>query len=811
MFNRYLNILLLIVAALVMSACNPTRRLQEEEALLTKNVIIDKDTKLEKDEIEAYLKQKPNRTMLGVIRFHLGIYNMVDQTKMREKKIVRDNKIDKKNAKRAAKGKKLKSKDRLTFREWLIDIGEAPAILDSVLIEKSTEQIKLFLNSKGYFISSVKDSVVLKKKYATVFYKITAEAPYTIRNVSYKVEDESLSSFVIPEQGSSLIKQGDNYDAGVLQAERDRITQKLRNNGFYNFVKEYIYFDIDSALNSRQVDVSLTVKKYSVPGLNKDSITEISHPRYKINKIFIRPDYDPTQPYKAAPDTLHLGDYDIVFNGILQYKSKVLLEPVLLKKDQYYSAKNADNTYKRLSELKAFKIISVSFTESNIPGYLDAQIRLTPVIKQAFTLDAEATNSEGDLGLAGSYTYQNKNSFKGAEILQLKLKGAIRAVKPNTEIQNDNDNLTFFNTYEVGPELSLTIPRAFFPFNIFEFSANAAPKTTFTTAYNFQQRPDYTRSILNLSYGFTYRESSTNRHSFYPVEISSIKVNLTDAFRDALIETGNALFINRFTDHMATSSRYSFIFNNQADKNNTTFSFFRFNAEASGNILRGIHNLTGREKDANGSYKIFGIIYSQYLRSDVDFRRYFVLSPTKRLVWRTAFGVGKPLHNLRVLPLEKSFFGGGANSMRAWRARTLGPGSYQSLTPQAYDQIGDAQIEGNLEYRFNIIKMLNGAFFIDAGNIWLRKADSTRVGGEFNIERFYKEFAIGTGFGARVDFNFFIIRLDLGIKMRDPQFIEGERFTGKHLFDKKWKEEYFNTYGRKYNFLNINLGIGYPF
>jgi outer membrane protein assembly factor BamA len=807
----YKNIFIISVSSLIFLGCNPVKRLPKDEYLLNRNVIVDKSTTLEKDNITAYLQQKPNRKILGIFRFHLGIYNLVNPERMRQHKLSRDKKIDKLNVKRAAKGEKLKSKDRLTFREWLMDIGEAPVQLDCVLVEKSVNQIKLLLNSKGYFINNVRDSISIKGRKASVFYTITAERPYTIRNITYTIEDESLKPFILSDTVNCLIKKTNNYDLDILQVERARITKNLRNKGFYNFTKEYIYFDIDTNLNNRQVDVTVGIKKYAHKKQNTDSIIETLHPRFYIRNIIIEPGFNPAFPYQPLKDTLREGDYIILYNNVLEYKSKVLLDPILIKKGDLFSAKDAENTYKRLAELKAFKIITLKFRELEADNLLDCIIQLTPVIKQSFTLEGEATNSDGDLGLAGSYAYQNKNTFKGAEILQVKLKGELKAVKSNTEIQTDNNNISFFNTIEVGPEVSLSIPRPFFPFTLFDYSVNSAPKTTFTTSYNYQARPDYTRSILNLSYGFSYHETANKKHSIYPIEISSIRVGLTPSFQDGLNATNNALLISRFSDHLVTSSRYSFIFNNQAVKNDRNFSFFKFNSESSGNILRGIDNLIDWPKDSEGSYRVFNIKFSHYLRSDVDLRYYIVFNKMQRLVLRTAFGVGKPLQNLRVLPLEKSFFAGGANSMRAWRARTLGPGSYNNVQNNAYDQIGDAQIETNAEYRFNIIKMLNGAFFVDAGNIWLRKPDPARPGGDFTFERFYKEFAVGTGLGARVDFNFFILRLDLGIKMRDPQFEENERWVGRHLFDKKWKDEYLYFNAKRYNFLNINLGIGYPF
>ena len=406
-------------------------------------------------------------------------------------------------------------------------------------------------------------------------------------------------------------------------------------------------------------------------------------------------------------------------------------------------------------------------------------------------------------------------------MLEFRLKGGIEAQKTFNDNTNANANdlntpIELFNTREFGPELNINIPRFLLPFNV-RASINANPKTIFTSALNYQRRPDYTRTITNFSLGYTWKESTRKRHTINPVVIDFVKVDLQPLFQDYLInKVQNRFILNSFSNHLSTSTRYSFVYDEQDIKKQQNFSYFRLNAESSGNILRGIYNVSNSikpdifVKDVDGRYTIIDIAYSQYLRMDADYRFYYNSSEINKIVFRIAAGIGKPLANFQVLPFERSFFSGGANGIRAWQSRTLGPGSYTNKIFTS-DQLGDGQLEGNIEYRLKLFKIINGAFFIDAGNTWLRQPDPNRPGGDFQLNRFYKEIAIGSGFGIRADFNFFIIRCDIGIKVRDPQFVEDRRWVIQHLFDPAWKQEYRTIHDTKYSFLAFNIGIGYPF
>lgn len=820
----HIRLSILALLAGMLFSCNPTRKLANDEFLLQRNHIINKQTKIDDAEFENYIKQKPNRKIFKVIRFHLWLHNLANEERVKRKRILLDQKNERKNQRRLAKGKKPRSYNRQLFGEWLLDIGEAPVVYDSLMTKKSSKQLRLFLDNKGYFINNVTDSVYKRKKRASVYYTVTAGKPYVFDSLFYAIPDDLLRYYVYADSSNTLIQAGKNYDVDILQQERERITNDLNNNGYYLFTKDYIYYQVDTNYGNRKAKITLGVKNFAKRYQeNSDSIVESPHQRFYIRNIYIQPDYISKKADKELQkDTLQVEDYFILHTQKLQIKTRVLLDAIFIRKSELYQQKNMEDTYKRLSEIREFRSINISFTQVGL-DQLDCRINLTPILKQSFTVETEGTNTGngGNLGVAGSFVYQNRNLFHGAELLELKLKGGLEAQKvfnDNSQSSNLSNTNRPFNTIEIGPEGNLYIPRFLLPFHV-RASKRSNPKTIITSAFTYQNRPDYTRYITNLSFSYNWHETTKKRHNISPLVINFVKVDLQPNFLNYLTTSVNDLYIlYSFSNHLSTSTRYTFTFNEQNINKPENFSFFKLNFESSGNILRGIYDLSNAIKentflkDENNSYHLAGVAFSQYLRMDADYRYYWNRNEINKVVFRFAAGVGKPLANYSSLPFERSFFSGGANGIRAWQARTLGPGSYNTHGQFQFDQFGDGQLEGNLEYRFKMFKMLQGATFLDAGNTWLGKVDSSRIGGDFQFNRFYKEIAIGSGIGLRADFNFFIIRFDIGLKVRDPQFDEANRWVIQHLFDAEWKRIYReNNSTTKYNFLAFNIGIGYPF
>ncbi|MFI5150713.1 MAG: BamA/TamA family outer membrane protein [Bacteroidia bacterium] len=812
-----------LLIAILCFGCGSARKLKDNELLLKRNIVHASNRDLNRDEINTYIRQKPNRKLFFFYPFYLEIYNLVNQDKLKKHKQRRDDRIELVNERRRIRNQNinekrrsrnkpekplhLKSKDRLTFREWLVNIGEEPTLFDSTLANRSARQISLYLNNKGYFNNTVRDSIVIRNNKAKVYYLIKTPKAYKIRKIKYDLDDPEAAYYVLADSSNCLLKPGQNVDSDVLQKERDRITKVLKNEGYFYFSKEYIYYTLDSALHTRQADITIGLKKMSRPGSGTDSMTEVNHLRYTIEHIYILTDYSSKGADTLTRDTLKTKEgYSFLYANKLHYKTKIISDAIYFHEGELYQDQKNDDTYKRLVQLKAFKQVQIEYipSKSSPPGELDCFIRLTPVYKQSISTGGEATNTGGNLGINGSIVYQNKNVLKGAEVFELKAKGALELQKLVVNIGSEQakKGLLPFNTIELGPEFNLYVPRALFPFNLFFIGKSANPKTTFTSYYNFQQRPDYTRSIFNMGYAYEWREGKYKKHTILPFEVNLVKLLKIDpAFQTYLNSYHDFYLQSRYQNHVTTDTRWTYTFTNQEIKKKKDYIFFRFDLESSGTLLRSLAELSNSlnliqiPKDADGSYRIEQIKFSQYIKGGYDLRLYKLLTEYNRVIFRTFAGLGVPFHNLSTLPFEKSYYAGGPNDVRAFQARSLGPGSYNHADGSVY-QLGDMQMEANLEYRYKIFKMLNAAFFVDAGNIWLLKNDPLRTGGNFDLNRFYKEFAIGTGVGVRLDFDFFILRLDAGVPLRDPSYADGKRW----MFD---KQPFLKT--------NLNFGIGYPF
>jgi outer membrane protein assembly factor BamA len=824
---RFATKIVFLGLLLALFSCNTTKHLKENQYLVESNKIVGtQNTTIAHDEVTAFIRQKPNRKLLFLFPFNLWLYNQVDQKKLLKKKEKRDAKFDRinekriaknnvKNEKRIKKGKptkdpKLKNKDKPTFRESILDVGEEPVILDSFTTKQTSLQIKKYLFSKGYFYAKVTDSVAVNKrgKKAKVFYHLFPGNQYFIKTVNYKIKDEELSYYIFADSSHCKLKPGAPFDADVMQQERDRITTNLLNNGYYFFESDYIYFDIDSGLPNHMINVTIGNKKFpTFATAEKDSITYINHPRYYVNNIYII-----TENIKGSyqneffKDTIHHEDLIFLNNYPMKYKYSVITHNIEFFKGQVFQKSLAERTYKRLLNLGVFRTVLIQYVKNpKFNDQLDCYVICQPITKQAINIETEGTNTSGNLGVDGSILYQNRNLMRGGELLEFSLNGAIIAQKQFSENKTDITNVqSTFNTIQVGPAMKFSVPRVMFPFSIFPFKKDAFPRTFINTSLNFQERPEFNRTITTVNYGFTFKTNKLKvKHDLIPVEVYMVNAKLTTNFRNDLTRINDYFLLNSFQDHITTLSKYTLTYNNQQITNGTNvsrraISFFKFSATSSGSILRGLFDATGQKKDSLGRYLISNTPFAQFVKFDVDYRLYIPVRKKSRVVYRTALGIGKPLKNLNVLPYEQSYFSGGPNSVRAWRARTLGPGGYNqpdSITAK-YDKIGDLLIEGNFEYRFHVFRSFYGAVFADVGNIWLTHKVAAKPNGDFQFNRFYKEFGMGSGLGVRWDLNFFVLRLDAAIPIADPSYPEGDRW----MFNK-----------RPLRRTTLNFGIGYPF
>lgn len=823
------NIFHIAIAVLVLAACNPTKRLKSGEYLLQKTTIVCDADNIDSYELEGILKQKPNTRIFKKIPFHLIVYNWPDTTKMAEKTEKRHNRIKKRNHRRELNDKDpkpLKPSAKERMGKWLMNsVGEAPVIIDSAKVKTSSQQLSYYMFNKGYFDNYVTDSIKYdeKKKRAYVTYYIKSNEPYIINTVNFSIEDKKLKKQIEKIQKESLVKIGDILDMDKLDNERARINTYLKDRGYYYFNKEFVYFKVDSALCRHSVDVIVAIHNVSKPDPdNPDSLIQTPHVRYDVFNVFVNTDFDPI----IAGDENKAGVYDTVYtsdssftmiynptNGKIKFKPDELVTSIYISKGSTFRQKEVEATYKKLSALGIYKNISINFTPNPLdPNMLDCYINLVPSKRQSYMAEATGTNKAGNLGISANYTYRNKNVFRGGESFKFSLHGGIEAQQTVT---NQDDQLinvdggpvtdlipvNTFNTLEFGPEVSLNIPKFLLPFDLVRLSKNASPQTVFNLKYNYQRRPDFTRTIpeANLAYQFFLpgKEEKVNKtfNSFYitALNISGVDIsNQTQEFIDRLILLNDQLLISSYRDHLIVGSQLSHTFNlNSPSRLNDAF-YLKTGLDWGGNLLRATMSLMDRPLNENGGYELVGIQYAQYVKVDLESRYYINFNESSKMVFRTFGGIGFPGKNFNsALPFEKAFFVGGSNGLRAWKPRAVGPGSYVD-TLNSLDKIGDIALEGNIEYRFDLFGFIEGAIFTDVGNIWNLRENDARPGSGFSSD-FLKELAIGTGIGLRFDLDFFVVRLDLAVPVKDPEFPEGDRWT----FDLRRT--------------NVNVGIGYPF
>lgn len=679
-------------------------------------------------------------------------------------------------------------------------VGEEPVIVDPILTSKTREQLEAYLKSKGYFNSVVKDTTIFLRKKAYVTYKVSQGEATVVNKITYSIDDPILKMLVVNDTANALVKKGDRYDQDQLDLYRDQLTLLFKRNGYYNFFKEYIYYDADTTIKNK-IDLVLGIKQFRKVNAENDSLGEINHPRFVINSVTVK--LSKGIQGEELKDSLMMQDVKFLFNGSMKVVPSVIRSKIFIATGEQYNIKNAEDTYKKLNGLKVFRFINIQFTPETTDereNKLNCVITLSPLPRQSFAIESRGTQTEVSLGVEGNVTYRNKNAFRGAELIEVKLKGALEAQKLVTEEEDEDnvvDQVVPFNTLEIGPEISFSVPRFLMPFVKNRESRIANPLTSFTAAYNYQQRADYTRTILNFTFGYNWNETVFKKHILSLADLNLVKVYRSPAFEEYLLNTGDILIRNSYKDQLIPSTRYSFIFNDQGRENKLHYSYFRANVEAAGNLMAALNPVFDYEIDpTDEKYRFFNIRFAQYVRTDLDFRKYFN-NDFSSLVLRAAVGVAKPYGNSgNSMPFVRAFFGGGSTDIRAWRLRELGPGSLPDSLRARIEQTGDVKFTGNLEYRFDIYKYLKAALFYDIGNIWLLADDPNRPGGRFEASRFYKEIAMGTGMGFRFDFSFFIIRIDMGIPVKDPGFPEGDRFRLTKT---------------QFSDVVLNLGIGYPF
>lgn len=738
---------IIIVLVVMTTACSSTKHVPQGKLLLDKVKInvTDPHKDVEASQLANYLRQNANHRVLGGLKLQLALYNIAGR--------------DSAN----------------WFNRWIKRVGTPPVIYDSALTVASADQLHMALSNRGFMNNVVTYQVEADsaKRKARINYDITLGEPYFIRSIDYNIPDEDLRDIILADTARFTVHEGDLLNYNRLDEWRQNITENLRNHGYYAFNKEYITFMADTAAGSKAVDLTLNSRD---PYRNDHMPYYTEHEPFYVRDVVYVTDYDPVEMHDAfwGTDTVTLHSGIKIIEGPDRYlRHDVLDECNHIEPGQLYNAEAITRTYRALGRLNILKQINIDVRPlGEVDGVLmvDAYVLLSPDKSQTVSVSLEGTNSEGDLGFGVGLDYEHRNIFKGAEVLSAKAKVSYESISGNLSGLINN------NYSEYSTELGLTFPKFMFPFLKRSFKRKIQASTAFTVNFDYQARPEYTRIIAGGSWRYQWTERSRRMaHTLTLVDVSVISVpKYNEEFFKRIT---NPLLFYSYQDHLIMRMGYNFYRTNKAEMNVLQMGRFqrnvftiRANAETAGNLLYGLSHLTGQKADADGSYKAMGIRYSQYFKADADYSFTHYFDHRQSVAFHVGAGVAVPYGNSDVLPFEKRFYSGGANSVRGWGVRTLGPGSYDSnnnLSKFIY-QCGDIRFDVNLEYRAKLFWVVELGLFMDAGNIWTIKNYEDQPGGVFKFNKFYEQIAAAYGAGIRLDFKYFLVRVDMGMKAHNP-------------------------------------------
>jgi outer membrane protein assembly factor BamA len=818
---------------LSLSSCNTVKYVAENEHLLTKNTITVNEKKNVEDDINSYVIQRPNRLTLGV-PVALNFYNWGN--KDLEEKYLKGIDTFAKKRDRPKEFKKFKYK----FNHWKFKNGEAPVILDSTKTKLTTDNLKQHFISQGYFRTKVDYKEARKKnKRATVDYTINTGNAFLLDSVSENIKSPVLDSLFQLHKNKTFIKTNDEFRDSNFENEADRITQLYRNSGVYHFTRSAIGYKADSTKNSYKVDVKLNIGDRIIE--RNDSIFTAPYKIQKISKVDVFTDYSFNKKEDPYTKIDSYNGIDFHAHDELKYNSKLLSNSIFIEPKNIYKDDDRDLTRKNLRGLQNFKSVKIAYEEIDSAN-IAAKIYLTPYKKYSFSANTELTHSNiKQLGVSGKISTLNRNTFRGSEILRFSIQGSFF----NTSRDAGDNTGGFFNAFEFGGDVSLELPRILFPANTEKLiSKKMSPKTKISIGTSFQKNIGLDKQKFTGIIDYNWQSSKNKKHRFellnaqfiknkninsyfniYRSEYNSLELisnNLTlpvslptnredlsgiQTYINYILDTNNGIQNSNPTEYQSTQNigkrkdiitedalvpviSYEYTYNNSNGYQDADFSFFRARVASSGLLSS---SLTTKKNTETGRKEILGIPVAQYIKTDFEYKKFWGSSSDNLLAFRSLLGIAIPYGNSEEMPFSRSYFIGGANDLRAWKIYDIGPGSIQNGLEY---NVGSLKFLSSLEYRFKIINSVKGALFIDAGNIWdITKTDLIAEEGRFNGLKSLNQIAVGTGFGVRYDFNFLVIRLDLGFKTYEPYLDDNS----------KWLSNY--------NFGNAvyNIGINYPF
>ena len=830
-------------------SCNVVKRVGESEHLLTQTSVFINDKKTSSEDINNLVYQRSNNKLLGYpLRLH--IYNLARNNR----DSLFEAWLDKSPNKRKRLTKKLSQKqlDQLKnsaigFNNWLRKTGEPPVILDSLKTERSKNRLGAYHSANGWFDSEVTYTINKKNnKRATVDYHVTTGKPYLLDSIYSSNSSKLLDSLYQNAQATSLLKKGEQYKEANISNERDRLASSFRNSGLYHFSQDYVEFDIITSDSIKRADVDVKIRNRIIR--NEDSIAIVPFKPYRIRNVDIITDDSFESDGSKYQDSAKYGNARFYSYDKLLYRPKALQQAIFINRGDLFSDINRTRTYRYLSKFGIFKYPNIEYEVHEEDSSLTAKIRLSPRKKYGLGFDINISQSNiQSVGFSFNTSLLIRNIFRGAETLEISALGAIGASKDGSNSDQ------FFDINEIGVNAKLTIPRFFFPFNIEKVVTKyMSPSTQLSLGFTSQTNIGLDKQTVNgiFNYNWNPSEKVTNNLNLFnsqyvrnlnPANYFSVYQNSFDSLEDialntydtpiefistsnsgieSLIESKADEFIDlviqdtdfedtnpndyktvnnirerkeRLTeDNLIFSTSFSYVKDRRENLIDEDFSIFRFKLESAGNLLTTTSKLLKLNKNSDDKYELFGVPYSQYIKTEFDYIKHWDIGRNNVIAIRSFFGIAIPYGNSNNIPFSKSFFAGGANDNRAWTAYNLGPGSSDSK-----NEFNEAnmKIALSLEHRFNLFGSLNGALFVDAGNIWNVLDNEDDPNATFTNFNSFKDIAIGSGFGLRYDFGFFVLRSDIGFKTYDPSY--------------KTANRWFNDY----NFGNAvyNIGINYPF
>jgi outer membrane protein assembly factor BamA len=745
--------------------------LAEGEYLLAKNEIniTGNSTEITKRKIIPYIRQQANTPTLLNIKLYLGIYNASPRC------------------------------DSCWLGRTMKKIGQAPVVFDSVQVNSSVNNIGQYLRSLGYYGATVTDTVVYNRHKAKVTYTVATGRPITLNTVRYRIQDSILRPFIMSDTAHSLLRKGLPLSLQLLEQERERIEALLHVNGFSSFNRTMISYDADTLAGNNRANVTVLLNTSGLPPTG-DSLDY--RKRFRIRTVRIYTQYDAVEASVdtnymngytevLAKQTAGLGNIYVLYRGRQPMRTRVLLDANTIEPGDYYNGDENAQTYANFSNLRLFRIITINFQKAPAADgdtLIDCIIHLTPGSAQGFKINMEASiSSLGLLGISPALSYYHRNIFNGAEWFNISL-------SENFQFDPFHIGDSRKRSNELGISGTVGAPKFLFPY-IHRYFNRYSPQTEFTTSYSYQLRPEYTRNSLAFQLGYNWRTTPQFSYVINLLNMSLVKLfNMTDEFYRTTLS--DPYLRNRYEDHFVLGANASFLYSTRQPSNKSNSMQVRWTIGSAGNVMS-LFNKSLTYNPVSKNYLVGGTPYSQFLKADVNFSHYLVFNDKHTVAYRLFAGIGRAYGNSISLPYEEVYYSGGAYSLRGWHSRTVGPGAAaMDSTFSIPNQVGDFKLEANVEYRFKMSGIFDGAFFLDAGNVWSLNYEEANELAVLRASSFLKQIALNTGFGLRLNWDFLIVRFDVGAKLYEPRLYSGWVNARNILALQN---------------LSLHFGVGFPF